>query len=38
MSNSAVLTEDGLLMLARVDKSINAAGSPQLGFSSPPFC
>lgn len=38
MSNNALMTEHGLWMLAHVHKSINAGGSPQLDFSSPPFC
>lgn len=38
MSNNALLTEEGLWMLAYVHKSINAGSCPQLGFSSSPFC
>lgn len=38
MSGSALLTEDGLWMLAHVHRSINTSDSPQLGFFLPPFC
>lgn len=38
MSNSALLVEDGVWMLAHVHRSINAGGSPQLDFFPPPFC
>lgn len=37
-SNYALLTADGLWMLAHVHESINTGGSPLLDFSSPPFC